>query len=106
MSEAAPAVEARARAAGARRADVRSYWLVFTIVVQLLHVDNRAIAAGAVVCFLGTSAVAQLRFRSVAIPKATTSGLLLLPCGLAFVIAALVLPSLGLFVVGALLGGC
>ena len=76
-----------------------------TIVVELLHVDNRAIAAGAVVCFLGTSAVAQLRFHSVAIPKATTSGLLLLPCGLAFVIAALVLPSLGLFVVGALLGG-
>jgi MFS family permease len=49
--------------------------------------------------------VAQLRFRSVPIPRATIRGLLLLPLGLAFVIAALVRASLGLIVVGALVGG-
>jgi MFS family permease len=76
-----------------------------TMVVKVLHVNNRAIAAGAVVCFLGTSAVAQLRFRSVAIPRATIRGLLLLPFGLAFVIAALLQGSLALFVIGALIGG-
>jgi MFS family permease len=76
-----------------------------TMVVDLLGVENRAVAAAAVVCFLGTSAVAQLRFRSAAIPKATTAGLLLLPVGLVLVIAALLQASLPLFVAGALVGG-
>jgi MFS family permease len=76
-----------------------------TMVVDLLGVQNLAVAAGAVVCFLGTSAIAQLRFRRVPIPRATTFGLVLLPIGLAFVIGAVVEVSLPLFVIGALIGG-
>lgn len=77
-----------------------------TIVVHELGVSNRLVASVAVVCFLGTSAVAQLRFRAAPIRRATTVGLtLLLPAGLVFVIAALVHGSLELFVIGALIGG-
>jgi MFS family permease len=77
-----------------------------TIVVRELGVSNQLVAAVAVVCFLGTSAVAQLRFRAVPIRKATTAGLvLLLPAGLALVILALLHASLALFVAGAVIGG-
>ena len=77
-----------------------------TIVVRELGVSNRLVAATAVVCFLGMSAVAQLRFRAAPIRKATTTGLvLLLPAGLALVILALLRSSLALFVAGAVIGG-
>jgi MFS family permease len=77
-----------------------------TIVVRELGVSNRLVAAVAVVCFLGTSAVAQLQFRAVPIAKATRAGLVvLLPAGLALVILALLHSSLALFVAGAVIGG-
>jgi MFS family permease len=77
-----------------------------TIVVRELGISNRLVAAVAVVCFLGMSAVAQLRYRAMPIRKATSAGLaLLLPAGLALVILALLHSSLGLFVAGALIGG-
>jgi MFS family permease len=76
-----------------------------TLVVRLLGIGNRLVAAVAVVCFLGASAVAQLRFRAVPIAKATIAGLLILPVGLVLVIVALLHPSLAVFIVGALIGG-
>jgi len=77
-----------------------------TIVVQELGVSNRLVASLAVVCFLGTSAVSQLRFRTAPIGKATTTGLVLvMPPGLVLVILALLHSSLALFVAGAVIGG-
>ncbi len=76
-----------------------------TMVVHLMHVKNLAIAAISVVSFVGTSAIAQMRFNAVPIKKATVLGLLIMPAGLAIVITALFTARIELFVIGALIGG-
>jgi hypothetical protein len=76
-----------------------------TIVTRVLEIDNLAIAGAVVMCFLGASAMAQVRFRGMRIRLASLCGLVVLPSGVALVVAALVLRSLELFLLGALIGG-
>ena len=76
-----------------------------SIVIVLLGVSNQLVAAAVAVCFLSTSALAQVGLRGLSIRRATLLGLVLLPCGFACVFGALVTDSLALFVVGALIGG-
>jgi len=76
-----------------------------TVVVRVVHIGNHALAALAVFCFLGTSAAAQTGLRRVPTRLATLSGLLLLPLGAGFLIAALFTRSLPLFIVGGSIGG-
>ena len=66
---------------------------------------NQLLAAGVAVCFLGSSALAQIGLRGQPIRTATLAGLVLLPAGFGFVLAALVTESTVLFVLGALVGG-
>ena len=76
-----------------------------TVAIVLLGVANQLLAAGVAVCFLGSSALAQIGLRGQPIRTATMSGLVLLPAGFGFVLLALVTDSTALFVVGALVGG-
>jgi MFS family permease len=76
-----------------------------TVVVRVVHIDNHALAALAVFCFLGTSAAAQTRLRRVQTRRATLSGLLLLPLGAGFLVASLFARDLTLFIIGASIGG-
>lgn len=76
-----------------------------TFVIQLLSVANRATAGAVVFCFLGASALAQMRFRGLSIRRATLTGLVVLPAGIALLVASLLAKSLALFVAGALIGG-
>lgn len=76
-----------------------------TIAVQLLAVHNLAVAGAVTSCFLATSALAQMRFRSLEIRRQTVSGLVVLPLGLGLIAAGLVADSPPLFILGALVGG-
>jgi len=76
-----------------------------TVAIVILGVSNQLLAAMVAVCFLGSSAVAQIGMRGRPIRTATLSGLVLLPSGFAFVLAALLTDTRTLFVVGALIGG-
>jgi MFS family permease len=76
-----------------------------SIVIVLLGVSNQLVAAAVAVCFLSTSALAQVGLRGLSIRRATLGGLVLLPAGFTCVFAALLVDSLPLFVVGALTGG-
>lgn len=76
-----------------------------TVSVELLGVTNLAIAGAVASCFLGTSSVAQMRFRRLPIRRQTVTGLLVLPFGLALVTAGLVADSAAVFILGALVGG-
>jgi MFS family permease len=76
-----------------------------TVAIVLLGISNRLVAVAMAVCFLGTSAIAQVGFRGQPIRRATLTGLVLLPFGFACVVASLLTDSLPLFVVGALTGG-
>jgi MFS family permease len=76
-----------------------------TVSVELLGVTNLAVAGAVASCFLGTSSVAQMRFRQLPIRRQTVSGLLVLPLGLALVTAGLVADSAAVFILGALVGG-
>jgi hypothetical protein len=64
-----------------------------SMVIRLLGIGNRAIATAIVCCFLGTSAVVQLRLRGWPTHRATLVGLTLIPVGLALVIVS-VIPAL------------
>jgi MFS family permease len=76
-----------------------------TVAIVLLGVSNQLLAAMVAVCFLGSSAGAQIGMRGLPIRRATLSGLILLPSGFAFVLAALLTDNRVFFVVGALIGG-
>lgn len=76
-----------------------------TVAIVLLGVSNRMAASAVAVCFLGTSAIAQIGLRRLPIRRATLSGLVLLPLGFACVVVALLADSVPLFVLGALAGG-
>lgn len=76
-----------------------------TIAVELLDVANLALAGAVASCFLGTSSIAQVRFRGLPIRPQTVSGLLVLPVGLGLVATGLVAESAPLFLAGALVGG-
>ena len=76
-----------------------------TVAVELLDLGNLAIAGAIASCFLGTSSLAQMRFRGMPIRRQTVTGLLVLPVGLALVTAGLVAESPAVFVAGALVGG-
>ncbi len=76
-----------------------------TVAVQLLHVRNLAVAGAVASCFLGTSSLAQARFRALPIRRQTVSGLLILPAGLGLITLGLVGDSAALFILGAAVGG-
>jgi MFS family permease len=74
-------------------------------VVQLLDVHNLFVAAIVPGAFLGASALAQVRFRRLAIRRSTLIGLTVLPVGLALVVAGVLTESVAFFIVGAAIGG-
>ena len=76
-----------------------------TVAIVILGVSNQLLAAMVAVCFLGSSALAQIGMRGRPIRTATLSGLVLLPAGFTFVLLALLTDSRAFFVVGALVGG-
>jgi MFS family permease len=76
-----------------------------TVAVQLLSVQNLAVAGAVASCFLTTSAIAQMRYRSLPIRRQTVTGLLVLPVGLVLITIGLVLEAPPLFILGALVGG-
>jgi MFS family permease len=76
-----------------------------TVSVELLHVTNLAVAGAVASCFLGTSSVAQMRFRGLPIRRQTVTGLVVLPFGLALVTTGLVTEAAVVFIAGALVGG-
>lgn len=76
-----------------------------SVVVELLGLENLAAAGAIVSCFLGTSSLAQMRFRALPIRRQTVTGLLVLPVGLALITFGLVAESPTLFILGALVGG-
>jgi MFS family permease len=76
-----------------------------TFVIVLLGVSNQLAAAAVAVCFLATSAIAQIWLRGTTISTATIGGLILLPAGFCCVIVAVLTDNRPLFVAGALVGG-
>jgi MFS family permease len=76
-----------------------------TVVTRVLGIENLAVAGVTVMCFLGTSALAQVRCRGMEIRSSLLVGLLVLPAGVGLVAVSLFLESLPLFVAGALVGG-
>jgi MFS family permease len=76
-----------------------------TVAVQLLSVQNLAVAGAVASCFLTTSAIAQMRYRSLPIRRQTVTGLLILPVGLVMIAVGLVAESAPVFIAGALVGG-
>jgi MFS family permease len=76
-----------------------------TIAVELLDLQNLAVAGAIASCFLGMSSLAQMRYRGMPIRRQTVTGLLILPVGLVFITLGLVVESPALFIGGALVGG-
>lgn len=76
-----------------------------TIAVELLDLQNLAIAGAIASCFLGTSSLAQMRYRGMPIRRQTVTGLLILPVGLVLITLGLVVENPALFIGGALVGG-
>lgn len=76
-----------------------------TVAVELLDLRNLAVAGAIASCFLGTSSLAQMRYRGMPIRRQTVLGLLILPLGLVLVTAGLVTERPALFIAGALVGG-
>ena len=77
-----------------------------TVAVELLDLSNLAIAGAIASCFLGTSSLAQMRYRGMPIRRQTVTGLLILPVGLVLVTAGLVaVESAASSSRGALVGG-
>ena len=76
-----------------------------TIAVELLDLQNLAIAGAIASCFLGTSSLAQMRYRGMPIRRQTVTGLLILPVGLVLITLGLIAENPALFIGGALVGG-
>jgi MFS family permease len=73
--------------------------------IRLFDIENRFVATLVVLCFLGSSAVAQMGLRGQPIRRSAVSGSGFLIAGFALIVAGLVTDHFAFFVAGALVGG-
>lgn len=73
--------------------------------IRLFDIENRFVATLVVLCFLGSSAVAQMGLRGQPIRRSALAGSAFLIAGFALIVAGLVTDHFAFFVAGALVGG-